>query len=498
MLLAVAAFILRAWAIGDIVPNIDELFDIYGAFKPATLGEFFASIHENPAHVIVGPLLNFLVGRMTSSTALLRLTNVMIGAATIPVLFQLGRRLGGERLGLGSAALLAFSVPHIDWSRRAGFWPACVLLTILSALFIIDAARENRRKDWITWACVGAVFVLEHPYAWIVLIFEAAWIFRRFPEHRRRCVMGLGVAGAVYMPWHIWVGRIVLEKGFYASEGFSARQLMNSLGGAVLGLAQTRSLDSERPGQTLEIVAAVLYGLLFLIGGRRALSERAVEPAWELGAFWVPAGLSAVFLVCWRFTVPFATHYVLWLVPFYLLLVARGLEVVWDAVSARWPRLEPRWSSCAMLALLGLAQAVFLIDLRDLAERKATLFSSIRAAADRSVPDEVLVFFQPNQAAAFAYCLDRRAFLALDAPRRYRTWFQFRVPDDFKAAGKRFFVISDPARTLEQERPRWMAALKDRQGGTPYSLVKFKAFRVPDDEGKIRSFALLWTPGKSG
>lgn len=77
-----------------------------------------------------------------------RAVSALAGITTVAALFALGRLLGGPRVGLAAALLLAVAPLHV---RDSHFATTDVLLTLfvtLSVLFVLHSYRTGRRRDY--------------------------------------------------------------------------------------------------------------------------------------------------------------------------------------------------------------------------------------------------------------------------------------------------------------------------------------------------------------
>lgn len=86
-----------------------------------------------------------------------RALSVVLGTATIPAVYLLGRELfDNKRIGLVAAAMLAALPPHIQFSRLALNNIADPLFGTLSFAFMARAFRTQRRVDFaLSGACLG-------------------------------------------------------------------------------------------------------------------------------------------------------------------------------------------------------------------------------------------------------------------------------------------------------------------------------------------------------
>ena len=103
---------------------------------------------------------NSLTIRWLGRTILaLRLPWTLLGIATVPVAFLLGRQLKGVRYGLLTAGLLAVYHYHIHFSRLGSNQIADPLFAGLALFFLQRSIDGNRRWDWfLTGAIAGLAF----------------------------------------------------------------------------------------------------------------------------------------------------------------------------------------------------------------------------------------------------------------------------------------------------------------------------------------------------
>lgn len=95
------------------------------------------------------------VGLFGPSTETIRLLSALIGAATVPVLFLIGKKLYGRVVGLSAAVLLAGSHFHLQFSRLGltNVWDALVVLLALGLIAI--AWQRDPRHNRGAWLAAG-------------------------------------------------------------------------------------------------------------------------------------------------------------------------------------------------------------------------------------------------------------------------------------------------------------------------------------------------------
>lgn len=202
-----------------------------------------------------------------------RLPSIVMGALLVPVVFLLGRAIGGTVPGFAAAAFIVVCEPLVDWSRHA--WPpsAFVLLFILTT-YACYRGFVWAEPRWQVWAALGFLAT--------VLAYEFALILP----------LGLGLYLAVRalrrdLAW--WRGRetlatlgiAVVALGVFAAMGLALRA--GTMAGADAEFRHYYALDLSPNGlgfyqrqvwgETLPLLILVVAGLVW----RRTI-ERTVPP----------------------------------------------------------------------------------------------------------------------------------------------------------------------------------------------------------------------------
>lgn len=112
----------------------------------------------------------------TDLTAL-RLPSLLFGAASVLLIFAVGRREYGADVGLLAAGLLAFNGHQIYWSQHARMYAMSMFLGLLSLWFLIRVLRAGRRAPWMEAGYVGATTagVYTQLYFWPFLAAQMLW-----------------------------------------------------------------------------------------------------------------------------------------------------------------------------------------------------------------------------------------------------------------------------------------------------------------------------------
>lgn len=200
--LTALAFLLRRYRLGAESFWFDEADIVSRAQLPlGTLMQGFTAAGENgPLYTLLlhywlaliaafpqlGSVLHFVFG--SGMEAPVRGLSAIFGTAAIPLMYALGRRVGGVALGLVAALLLTFNPFHIWHSQDAKMYTLLALTSLASTVLYIDALRRNTWKLWAGYVIATWIMLTTHSMSGLVLLAQLAatpWL-RNLPsgEHR--------------------------------------------------------------------------------------------------------------------------------------------------------------------------------------------------------------------------------------------------------------------------------------------------------------------------
>lgn len=108
----------------------------------------------------------------------LRMPSVLFGVGCVVLVYGVGRLSYDKRVGLLSAALLAFNGLHLYWSQYARMYAMGCFLALLSTLLLLLVVRgPGQRRGWEA-AYVGASWLAAYTqtFFWPVLAAQALWV----------------------------------------------------------------------------------------------------------------------------------------------------------------------------------------------------------------------------------------------------------------------------------------------------------------------------------
>jgi mannosyltransferase len=170
--ITIVAAMLRFFNLGKESIWLDEGFSIWLAhFDWRSLWRIVSNSEANMAFYYL--LLHLWVG-FGESEVLVRSLSAVAGVLTIPVYFELCRRMFNTHVALIASLLLATNTFHTFYSQEARAYSLVVLLTTLSCLFFIRALDCRTRWDWVWYVLTATLASYSHFFAWLVI--GAQWI----------------------------------------------------------------------------------------------------------------------------------------------------------------------------------------------------------------------------------------------------------------------------------------------------------------------------------
>jgi hypothetical protein len=428
-LLAAGAFAVRAWRLSDLAPDMDDVLHYYLAMKAGSLADCVRSAAGNPMHALLDPLLAFVFAKLGGSPDALRLPALLFGAGSAVLVQRLGKRLGAPRAGWIAAVLLACSANNVLWSRRIDFYSALVFMSLLSVLVLLDAVEKPRPSAFVRYAAVQALFAYTHPYAFVVLAVQGAWVLAFRREALRSWSAAAAAATAAWLPWLVLAMKPFLGAGKLAWRGAGTWPQGFGVVAPVLR-SWAQSPDESNYLFTpdmwrLEGVCAWVYFVLFAGGLALIARRKAWRTGWGLAALLLPLGLALVSGLDRAFSYFFAPRQMLFAAPFYLLIASKGLDEAWGS-KERWLRGTAAGSGLFVLLVFAV---VLIADHRaegDGYRRRLAQMDQLRASL---MPGDSILLRETETAQVFLFDYDRRALLGLPPPLFHGGTLKLGIPD---------------------------------------------------------------------
>jgi len=181
LLLILLAAALRLYGIQTQSLWFDEGWSAYAGTQPNLIAAFNADLTNPPLYYVLINLHTTLLGDSVFS---LRLFSLFMGLITIPLSYQLGKRLAGESAGWYAAVLVAFS-PLMWWaSQEARMYTLLAVLILITALAWQQLITRTSRNAWIALCVAELLLLYSHNTGvvvalWLNIVTVILWLVRR-------------------------------------------------------------------------------------------------------------------------------------------------------------------------------------------------------------------------------------------------------------------------------------------------------------------------------
>jgi len=286
-----------------------------------------------PLHFLLAWLVTHTGGGLTS----LRLVSALFATASIPVVGLLGARLASRGVALAATALVSASWVLLFHGIYARMYSLFLFTSALSYLALIVAVDRGGRRRWTLWALAAFAMAASHPYAAIVLASQGFYVLLV----RKRIVQALwafGAVGVVGIP--LWRSDLVLAGRFDVGVGG---------GGNKLGTPRSVfDYLRDAAGDFLAGYRPALIAVLALAAlGLAILARRRPQSALLVVAVLVTPTAALLLARLGSSTSP-ETRHLIFVLPFFALLVAMGLVEATRLV----PKVGPLLAIGAVAAIL--------------------------------------------------------------------------------------------------------------------------------------------------
>ena len=328
---------------------------IYGIQQSLWYDEIFTLLHfvEKPIsyivthyitannHILYSILSHVSIRLFGDSELGIRLPALLFGILAVPALYFLARDAFGRRNGALSAFLLVISPYHIYYTQEARGYSGLIFFSILSVLFLGKALQGNRISHWIGFVLTTVLNGYMHLFGIFVMVAQV--IFMGLLGWRRRSLSSFRLSRSKILRVSLSIPTSILLIGV----------LYFPVMGSILGYASTAQADplspkfslyllvevfrdfSAGPGYVWSWIPSVLYTVPFLFG-LFALGKRRL--GWDLLFLSIVIFPLLILGVARQYV---TSRFLSFMLPFYLIIVARGIEVLYNYLSEKGKFLLP-------------------------------------------------------------------------------------------------------------------------------------------------------------
>ena len=309
--------------------------------------------------------------------------SVVCSLAGIVVLFDVCRRLHGERVALLAAAIMAVSCGQIDVAQEARGYPMLILIGLGCCDLIVRAQRS--RIDWRSYTALTlllATMLLTHYFAAAAYGALAAYVAIRF-RGRQRTLMLTTFAVAAVVAVAAWARQFYLQtinipdaNPSYVREAFHHHALQTLIRAAYLPIDHLCGFNLSR---SLPLWVAATVGLAVLLLLIRA-ARRKDQLLWIL---WVAAIVGSICILDLTHGSAFLYY------TRYTVLASPALFALLAGVD--WPRMRVLRNVAPIALIAFLTGLALLRAYRGVPPRQDfRLLAGI--VESHAAPDELLIF----------------------------------------------------------------------------------------------------------
>ncbi len=310
---------LRLYGLGSFNLWEDEIGQAVVAQKP--LSDLWEGVRSHRGAAPFDYLITALVVRLSHDEGALRLPAAIWGILAVYWLFRLGRRFGGDGIGLIAAFLLAVSPLPIRYAQELRFYSLFLLLTFVLTDVLAIASQSHRRTPWVLYGLLAALGLYTHYFVALLLLFHGVWLAAQWQQalggrgdqvqsraNLLKFTLSALLASLAFLPW-VWYA-VVREQGSFRGPPELGWPLVASL---LVGFSA-----ESKAGWPFWLLLAGL-GVLQL---RRRRADVIFLLTWLVGAF------LAILVIDYAIHYFFAIRQMLFALPAYLILIAAGIWFV--------------------------------------------------------------------------------------------------------------------------------------------------------------------------
>jgi mannosyltransferase len=205
LLITLLGFALRVTFLGRQSLWYDEAFSL--AVARADWPTFWAALLSDGVHppgyylLLRGGLALFGSGEFA-----LRFLSVLAGTLGVPLIYQLGRVLGGGRWGLAAALLLALNPFALWYAQEARMYSLLLCLSIAGGYAFWKLVTRPNPRHWLWLTIVSALSFVVHYFAFLLSLVQFVYLvvsLRRTHRVLRWWVAAQAAAFLLFLPWAV-------------------------------------------------------------------------------------------------------------------------------------------------------------------------------------------------------------------------------------------------------------------------------------------------------
>ncbi|MFH0798826.1 MAG: glycosyltransferase family 39 protein [Pseudomonadota bacterium] len=313
-----AAVVLRLYCLGERTLGVDEataLLTASPSVKDIWLNSFYQHLISQSHLPAYFWLLHFwmLLGK---SEIVVRLPSVIMGLAAFPLMYSTMVKLYDSKAAKIACVLLAFSWLHIRYSQEARMYSLMVFLSLLSFYFFVRAIQQNQRRHWLAYVFFTAINLFTHIFCLILPLTQLIYLVFFYKGNKKKIA-----------PYAILTLLTCLLIMFVIHNSYLMAMTANVRAARDIHFMPSvlAGLSSGHPSLPLGYISIPLFLAILCKPIYRAIRERQTESILLIVHFAIPFfTIAALSMLSTKIFI----RYVIFLLPFYLMLVAMAISSI--------------------------------------------------------------------------------------------------------------------------------------------------------------------------
>jgi uncharacterized membrane protein len=200
VLLTVAVFVLRVSQMHQSLFG-DEVWtyqDVFGRSLGSAIRNVLTGPENSPPLFFI---LAWMFAKLGDPSVWIRVPSLILGTATIPLVYLLGRETVGRLAALIGAAVVACGAFSVYYGIEARPYAMMAFFVTLSTLALIRAVRGRSRRWWGLYVLAATAAAYSHYTSIFVLGVQAGWSLWVCRDRLRTPILANTLIGVLYLPW---------------------------------------------------------------------------------------------------------------------------------------------------------------------------------------------------------------------------------------------------------------------------------------------------------